>query len=314
MLNKIADVIRGLSADGVQKANSGHPGMPLGAAEIGAVLYSEVLQHDPTDPTWPNRDRFVLSAGHASMLLYALLHLTGYDLPLSEIKRFRQLGSRTPGHPEYGVTSGVETSTGPLGQGFANAVGLALAEAMMAARFNRPGYNIVDHYTYVLASDGDMMEGVSSEAASLAGHWGLAKLICIYDSNRISIEGSTDIALTESVGQRFQAYGWHVQTIDGHDAQQISSALEAAKAEKNKPSLIIAETVIGRKSPREDSAKSHGEPLGEENVVALKRVLNLPQEPFFVPEEVYDFYVTKRGTWKTKREQWEELFARWSQA
>ena len=313
MLNKIADVVRGLSADGVQQAKSGHPGMPLGAAEIGTVLYSEILQHDPTDPAWPNRDRFVLSAGHASMLLYALLHLTGYDLPMSELKRFRQLGSRTPGHPEYGVTPGVETSTGPLGQGFANAVGLALAEAMLAARFNRPGYNIVEHYTYVLASDGDMMEGISAEAASLAGHWGLAKLICIYDSNRISIEGSTDIAFTESVGDRFRAYGWHVQTVDGHDPQQIISALEAAKAEKTKPSLIIAETIIGRKSPREDSAKSHGEPLGEENVVALKKALNLPEEPFFVPEEVYDFYATKRRAWKMKREQWEELFARWSQ-
>lgn len=314
MLSKVADVIRGLAADGVQKASSGHPGMPLGAAEIGAALYSEVLRHDPTEPAWPNRDRFVLSAGHASMLLYALLHLTGYDLPLSELQRFRQLGSRTPGHPEYGVTPGVETSTGPLGQGFGNAVGMALAEAMLAARFNRAGYPVVDHYTYVLAGDGDMMEGVSSEAASLAGHWGLAKLICVYDSNRISIEGSTDMAFTESVADRFQAYGWHIQTIDGHDPQQIIDALECAKAEKSKPSLIVAQTIIGHKSAREGSAKSHGEPLGEEAVAALKEKLGLPQEPFYVSDEVRRFYAEKRSDWKAMRQSWDDLFAHWSQA
>ncbi|MGI6609713.1 MAG: transketolase [Limnochordia bacterium] len=314
MLNRVADVIRSLAADGVQKASSGHPGMPLGAAEIGAVLYSEVLRHDPAEPGWSNRDRFVLSAGHASMLLYALLHLSGYDLPLSELQRFRQLGSRTPGHPEYGATPGVETSTGPLGQGLGNAVGMALAEKMLAARFNRPGYAVVDHYTYVLAGDGDMMEGVSAEAASLAGHWGLSKLICIYDSNRISIEGSTDIAFTESVADRFRAYGWHIQTIDGHDPEQIISALETAKAEKGKPSLVIAQTIIGHKSGREDSAKAHGEPLGEKEVAALKERLKLPQEPFYVPDEIYGYYTARRSTWSTMRQQWERLFAQWSQA
>ncbi|HHT27684.1 MAG TPA: transketolase [Firmicutes bacterium] len=312
MLEKIADVVRGLVADSVQKAKSGHPGMPLGAAEIGAVLYSEVLAHDPTAPDWPNRDRFVLSAGHGSMLLYSFLHLTGYDMPMSELQQFRQLGSRAAGHPEYGMAPGIETTTGPLGQGIANAVGMALAEAMQASRFNKPGYDIVNHYTYTLVGDGDLMEGVASEAASLAGHLGLGKLIAIYDANSISIEGSTDLAFTEDVAGRFSAYGWHVQQIDGHDCEQIATAIAAAQAEEGRPSLIIARTSIGKKSLKENSNKSHGEPLGEKEVAALKKALGFPDTEFYVPAEVYEFYAQKRKTWAAKRAAWEEMFERWS--
>jgi transketolase len=313
MLEKIADVVRGLAADGVQKAKSGHPGMPLGTAEIGAVLYSDILVHDPTTPKWPNRDRFVLSAGHGSMFLYSFLHLTGYDMPMSELKRFRQLGSRAAGHPEYGLAPGIETTTGPLGQGIANAVGMALAEAIQAARFNKPGYDIVNHYTYTLVGDGDLMEGVASEAASLAGHLGLGKLIAIYDSNSISIEGSTELAFTEDVGGRFAAYGWHVQHIDGHDCKQIMAAITAAQAEKERPSLIIARTNIGKKSLKENSNKSHGEPLGEAEVAELKKSLGFPTEAFYVPAEVYDFYAQKRQGWAKKRAEWEAVFEKWSQ-
>ena len=245
-LAHMANIVRGLSADGVEKAGSGHPGLPLGCAEIGSVLYFDALRHSPQNPDWPNRDRFVLSAGHGSMLLYSLLHLSGYDLPLEELKQFRQLGSQTPGHPEYGDTIGVETTTGPLGQGLANAVGMAIAERMLAERFNRPGYPIVDFYTYVLCGDGCMMEGITAEASSLAGHLKLDKLIVIYDSNRITIEGSTDIAFTESVKDRYLAYGWHVQEVDGHNVDQLKEAIEKAKQEQNRPSLIIAETQIGK--------------------------------------------------------------------
>ena len=217
MISTIANTIRGLAADMVEKANSGHPGLPLGAAEMAAVLYSEILRHDPAAPDWPDRDRFVLSAGHGSALLYSLLHLTGYDLPIEELERFRQLGSKTAGHPEYGAAPGIETTTGPLGQGLANAVGMALAERMLAARFNRPGYEIVNHYTYVLAGDGCLMEGVTAEASSLAGHLGLGKLIVFYDDNTITIEGSTELAFTENVAERYAGYGWLIQHIDGHD-------------------------------------------------------------------------------------------------
>ena len=312
MLTTIAHTVRGLTADAVEKAKSGHPGMPLGCAEIGAVLYSDVLKHDPTDPAWPDRDRFVLSAGHGSMFIYSFLHLTGYDLPMSELKNFRQLGAKTAGHPEYGLVPGVETTTGPLGQGVANAVGMALAERMLAAKFNRPGYEIVDHYTYVLAGDGCLMEGVSAEASSLAGHLGLGKLIVIYDSNQISIEGDTELAFTESVADRYRAYGWQVLEINGHDFQAIADALAAARAEKNKPSLIVARTRIGRYSALEGSEKSHGAPLGEENVKALKKALGLPDEEFYVPQEVYDFYAERRKVWTERRREWEKLFAEWS--
>ena len=230
MLRNIANVVRGLSADAVEKANSGHPGLPIGCADIGALLYGEVLKYDPEKPDWPNRDRFVLSAGHGSMLLYSLLHLAGFNVSLDDLKNFRQLHSKTPGHPEYGYTEGVETTTGPLGQGFANAVGMAIAEEMLAARFNTAEDKIVDHYTYTLMGDGCMMEGVVAEAASLAGHLGLGKLIAIYDDNEISIEGGTDLAFTENVGARFKAYNWHVvEDVDGHDFNALRKAIEEAK-------------------------------------------------------------------------------------
>ena len=280
--------LRLLAADAVQEARSGHPGLPMGAADMAYVLWTRFLKHNPADPGWPDRDRFVLSAGHGSMLLYALLHLTGYDLSLDEIRRFRQWGSRTPGHPELGLTPGVETTTGPLGQGFANAVGMAIAEAHLAARINRPGFPIVDHHTYVLASDGDLMEGISHEAASLAGHLGLGRLICLYDSNGVSIDGPTTLTFTEDVAARFIAYGWHVQRIDGHDLAAVAGALAAARAETARPSLIIARTRIGFGSPnRQGTAKAHGEPLGEEEVRLTKERLGWPPDlRFHIPAEV----------------------------
>jgi transketolase len=282
------NTIRFLAVDAVQKANSGHPGMPMGAATIAYVLWDKFLKHSPRDPAWHDRDRFVLSAGHASMLLYALLHLTGYDLTLGDIRAFRQLGSKTPGHPEYPRTPGVEVTTGPLGQGFAHAVGMAAAERWLAAHFNRPGHDIVDHRTYVLASDGDMQEGVASEAASLAGTWQLGKLVCLYDKNGIQIEGRTDVVFTEDVGSRFEAYGWHVVgPIDGFDVTAVEQSIQQAVAEVARPSMIICETVIGYGSPEQDTEKVHGAPLGRKNVEAAKAELAWPQEPLlFVPEEV----------------------------
>ncbi len=313
MLDTIAGTVRGLAADMVEKAQSGHPGMPLGAAELAAVLYSEILRHDPAAPDWPDRDRFVLSAGHASALLYILLHLTGYDLSMEELKRFRQLGAKTAGHPEYGLAPGIETTTGPLGQGLANAVGMALAERMLAARFNRPGYEIVNHYTYVLAGDGCLMEGVTAEASSLAGHLGLGKLIVFYDDNQITIEGSTGLAFTENVAERYAGYGWHIQRIDGHNPRQILQAVNKAKAITNKPSLIIAKTVIAKGSPLEGSHKSHGAPLGQENIAALKKNLGLPPVEFYVPDEVYRHFAAKQQEWKKARELWEEKFRAWAE-
>ncbi|MCJ7775830.1 MAG: transketolase, partial [Desulfobulbaceae bacterium] len=244
------NTIRMLSVDGVEKANSGHPGMPMGAAGMAYVLWTRFLRHNPLHPQWYDRDRFVLSAGHGSMLLYSLLHLTGYDLSLEELMNFRQWGSKTPGHPEYGLAPGVETTTGPLGQGFSNGVGMAIAERYLAAHFNQPGHVIVDHYTYVIVGDGDLMEGISHEAASLAGHLGLGKLICLYDDNHISIEGSTDIAFTESRTARFEAYGWHVQKVDdGNDLEAIETAITEAQKETGRPSFIAVRTHIGYGSP-----------------------------------------------------------------
>lgn len=312
MIKKIADTIRGLAADTVEKAQSGHPGMPLGAADLGAVLFTEIMKHNPDDPLWPDRDRFVLSAGHGSALLYSLLHLTGYNLPLEELKRFRQFGSKTPGHPEYHVTPGVETTTGPLGQGIANAVGMALAERMLAARFNRPGYEIVDHYTYAIAGDGCMMEGVSAEASSLAGTLSLGKLIVLYDDNDISIEGSTDLAFTENVGQRYQSYGWQVLQIDGNDPSQIVKALLEAKADLTRPKLIIAKTVIAKGSPLEGNCESHGSPLGKENLAALKKTLGLPDQEFYIPQEIIEFLSNKRREWMNIQNAWKEKFEAWS--
>jgi transketolase len=282
------NTIRMLSADGVQKANSGHPGMPMGAAAMAYVLWTRFLRHSPKDPTWPNRDRFILSAGHGSMLLYSLLHLSGYDLSLEELQNFRQWGSKTPGHPEHGATPGVETTTGPLGQGFANGVGMALAERYLAARFNQPGHHIVDHFTYGIVSDGDLMEGISHEAASLAGHLGLGKLIYFYDDNHISIEGDTDITFSENRTGRFVAYGWHVQRVDdGNDLDALEQAIAEAQKETKRPSLIAVRTHIGYGSPnKQDTAGAHGEPLGAEEIQRTKENLGWPLEPsFLIPEE-----------------------------
>jgi len=283
------NTIRTLAMDAVQKANSGHPGMPMGAAPMAYVLWTRFLKHNPTNPHWPDRDRFVLSAGHGSMLLYSLLHLTGYDLPLEELQNFRQWGSRTAGHPEHGLTPGVETTTGPLGQGFANGVGMAVAERFLAEHFNQPGHTMVDHTTYAIVSDGDLMEGVASEAASLAGHLGLGKLIYLYDDNHISIEGSTDLAFTEDVEHRFEAYSWHVQRVDdGNDLAAIAAAIAAAQAATEQPSLIMVRTHIAYGSPgKQDTAEAHGAPLGEEEVLRTKENLGWPAEPpFYIPDEV----------------------------
>jgi len=282
------NTIRFLAVDAVQNANSGHPGLPLGAAPMAFQLWQRFLKHNPAHPTWFDRDRFVLSAGHGSMLLYALLHLTGYDLPLDEIRRFRQWRSRTPGHPERGLTPGVEVSTGPLGQGFGNAVGLAIAEAHLRARYNRPGFEVIDHFTYVLASDGDLMEGVASEAASLAGHLRLGKLVCLYDDNRVTLSSSTGLCFTEDCTARFAAYGWHVQTVsDGNDLVSIGLALEAARSEQVRPSLILVHTHLGYGSPgKQDSFEAHGSPLGVDEVRLTKEHLGWPAEPaFLIPEE-----------------------------
>ena len=291
--------LRTLAMDAVQQANSGHPGLPMGAADMAYVLWTRFLKHHPANPAWPDRDRFVLSAGHGCMLLYGLLHLSGYDLSLDDIKHFRQWGSRTPGHPEYDLTPGVEATTGPLGQGFANGVGMALAEAHLAARFNRPGHPLVDHYTYAIVSDGDLMEGISHEAASLAGHLGLGKLIYLYDCNGITIDGPTSLAFTEEVATRFTGYGWHVQAIDGHDMPAAEAALQAAQEETARPSLIVARTHIGFGSPnRQDTAKAHGEPLGEEEVRLTKERFGWPPDAkFHVPEEARARFQesTKRG-------------------
>ncbi|NJO85128.1 MAG: transketolase, partial [Blastochloris sp.] len=291
------NTIRALSIDAVQQAKSGHPGMPLGAADISYVLWKHYLKHNPADPAWPNRDRFVLSAGHGSMLLYSLLHLSGYAVSLDDVKNFRQLGSKTAGHPEYGLTPGVETTTGPLGQGISNAVGMALAEQHLASRFNRPDLPIVDHLTYVIASDGDMMVGISHEAASLAGHLKLGKLIVLYDSNNISIDGPTELTMTEDVGQRFAAYGWHVQAVDGHSHAELAQAIEQAQATTTQPSLIVCSTHIGFGSPNtQDTEKCHGAPLGAEEVRLTKRSLGWPEEPpFIVPDDVVPAYASRHA-------------------
>jgi len=315
MLENVANIIRGLSVDAIENANSGHPGLPLGCAEIGAVLFGETLKHDPTDPNWPDRDRFILSAGHGSALLYSLLYLSGYDLTLDDIKNFRQLGSRTPGHPEYGVTAGVEVTSGPLGQGLANGVGMALAEKMLASRFNTEEYKIVDHYTYVLASDGCMMEGITSEAASIAGHLGLGKLIVIYDQNCISLACGTDTTFTESVADRYRAYNWRViENIDGHNIDELKMALMKARENDEKPVLIIARTHIGFGAPtKQDSHTSHGAPLGKEEVEGLKKNIGLPvDKTFYISEEVEKYFKEKLQRHSAVRKKWEDTFTRWS--
>ncbi|MGD9077815.1 MAG: transketolase [Desulfobacterales bacterium] len=302
------NTIRMLAVDGVEKAKSGHPGMPMGAAAMAYILWTRFLRHNPEDPSWPNRDRFVLSAGHGSMLLYSLLHLSGYDLSMEELQNFRQWGSKTPGHPEHGLTPGVETTTGPLGQGFANGVGMALAERYLAERFNRPGHHIVDHFTYGIISDGDLMEGISHEAASLAGHLGLGKLIYFYDDNHISIEGDTDIAFTENRTGRFVAYGWHVQRVDdGNDLDALEQALNEARKETRRPSLIAVRTHIGYGSPsKQDTPGVHGEPLGPEEIKLTKDNLKWPREPsFLVPDEVSTHFRQTADTGRKLQESWQ---------
>jgi len=284
----MADCIRFLSMDAVQQAKSGHPGAPMGMADIATVLFKDFLRFDAADPYWIDRDRFILSNGHGSMLLYSLLYLTGYDLSLDDIKQFRQWRSKTPGHPEYSVTPGVEVTTGPLGQGFGNAVGMAMVEAFLAATFNRPGHEIINHYTYGICSDGDLMEGISSEAASLAGHLKLGKLIFLYDDNSVSLDGDTQMAFTEDRALRFEAYGWHVQKVNGMDADQVERAIVAARQETERPSMILARTHIGYGAPHmQDTSRAHGSPLGEDEIRATKQFYGWnPEARFYVPDEV----------------------------
>ncbi len=313
----IVNTIRALAMDAVEKAKSGHPGMPMGMADAAYVLWTRFLKHSPSSPKWPDRDRFVLSAGHGSMLLYSLLHLFGYDLQMEDLMQFRQWESRTPGHPEHWCAPGVETTTGPLGQGFANGVGMALAERMLAAHFNCAGEEpIVDHYVYAICSDGDIMEGISHEAASIAGHLGLGRLIYLYDDNHITIEGSTDLAMSEHVGRRFEGYNWHVQRVDGHDRKAVAAALEAAQAEKERPSIIICRTHIARGSPhKQDTAESHGAPLGEEEVRLTKQALGFPTEPlFFVPDIVRKTLAARRRELDGQEEAWRQRFVKWGSA
>ncbi len=305
------NTIRFLSADAVQQANSGHPGLPMGAAPMAYAIWTRHLRHNPANPGWANRDRFILSGGHGSMLLYSLLHLTGYDLSLEDLKQFRQWGSRTPGHPEYGHTPGVEATTGPLGQGFANGVGMAMAEAHLAAVYNRPGHTLIDHYTYAIVTDGDLMEGVASEAASLAGHLRLGKLIYLYDDNRISIEGSTNLAFTEDRAQRFAAYGWHVQHVaDGLDVEAIDGAIQAAKLDP-RPSLIVVPNIIGYGLPtRQGTAKAHGEPPGDQELNGAKEHLDWPLEPrFFVPEPALAFFRQAVPQGAAREAEWQQRLA-----
>jgi transketolase len=311
------NAIRMLSVDAVEKAKSGHPGAPMGLAPSAYVLWTRFLKHNPRNPSWSDRDRFVLSAGHGSMLLYSMLHLTGYDLPLEQIQQFRQWGSRTPGHPERELTPGVETTTGPLGQGFGNGVGMAIAEAYLAARYNRPGFEIINHFTYGIVSDGDLMEGVAAEAASLAGHLKLGKLIYLYDSNQISLAASTDLTFTENCAQRFEAYGWHTQAVmDGNDLEAIEQALRAARSEATRPSLILVRTHIGYGSPgKQDTFEAHGSPLGEAEVKLTKQKLGWPLEPpFLVPEEALARFREALAKGEKEEAAWKEKFSAYSQA
>ncbi len=315
-LKKTATSVRALSMDGVQKANSGHPGLPMGIADLGALLFSQIMRHDPKSPDWADRDRFVLSAGHGSMFLYSLLHLSGYGLSLDEVKNFRQIGSKTPGHPEYGHTAGVETTTGPLGAGFSNAVGMAIAETMLAARFNTAADKIIDHYTYAISGDGCLMEGLTAEAASMAGHLKLGKLIVFYDSNRITIEGDTSIAFTEDVAKRFEAYGWQTLSGDAYDLEQITKLVEEAKKETQKPTLIILKSIIGYGAPNKAGSHSvHGAPLGADEIAAARTHLGIPvDQDFYVFPEVYDYMNECAATGKKLHEDWNARFEKWSAA
>jgi transketolase len=312
---RAVNTIRMLAADGVQSANSGHPGLPMGMAQAAFVLWTRAMRYNPRNPNWNNRDRFVLSAGHGSMLLYALLHLTGYDLPLEELKSFRQWGSMTPGHPEYGHAPGVETTTGPLGQGFANGVGMAMAERWLAENYNQDGYPVVDHYTYAIVSDGDLMEGVASEAASLAGHLRLSKLIYLYDNNHITIDGKTDLSFSEDWAKRFEAYGWHVQSVDGMDGEAVAAAIQIAQLDP-RPSIIGCRTVIGYGSPNKaGTSKSHGEPLGKDELAATKKNLEWPAEPaFYIPDDVKEFFLHAVDQGAQWEDEYDRLFDSYSAA
>jgi len=312
---QLANAIRVLSMDAVQKANSGHPGAPMGMADIAEVLWNDFLKHNPQNPDWADRDRFVLSNGHGSMLIYSLLHLTGYDLSMEDLKQFRQLHSKTPGHPERGYTPGIETTTGPLGQGIANGVGMALAEKILAAQFNRDGHNVVDHHTYVFLGDGCMMEGVSHEACSLAGTLGLGKLIAFYDDNGISIDGHVEGWFTDDTAKRFEAYGWHViRAVDGHNSAAIKAAVESAKAEAKRPTLIITKTIIGFGSPnKQASHDSHGSPLGLEEVALVRKTLNWEYEPFVIPADVYAGWDAKAKGAAVEKS-WNDKFAAYQKA
>ncbi|HVO37466.1 MAG TPA: transketolase [Spirochaetia bacterium] len=312
-LSAVANSVRSLTIDAVEKAKSGHPGLPLGCAELGALVYGELLNHWPGDPRWINRDRFVLSAGHGCMLLYSLLHLSGYDLSLDDIKSFRQLGSRTPGHPEWGHTPGVEATAGPLGQGLANAVGMAIAERILAAKFNTPARKVIDHVTYVLASDGDMMEGVASEAASVAGHLGLAKLIVFYDSNQITIEGKTDLAFSENVLKRYEGYGWRALDGSMYDLPAIMSMAEEARKAGEKPTIIRLQSTIGKSAPtKAGTAKVHGEPLGPEEAAAAKKAIGVPDGcQFYVFPEAAEYFRSREKSWKSRYDEWNSNLASW---
>jgi transketolase len=313
MIAETAKIIRGLSMDGVQRANSGHPGMPMGMADIAAVLWTNHLNHNPNNPAWFNRDRFVLSNGHGSMLIYSLLHLYGYDLSIDDLKDFRQWGSKTPGHPENHVTPGVETTTGPLGQGIANAVGMAMAEESLAGRYNKEDNNIIDHYTYAFIGDGDLEEGISHEACSLAGHHKLGKLVVLYDDNNITIDGETSLSFTENTAQRFEAYGWHVQACDGHNLEAIDAAIDAAKEVTDKPSIIACKTVIGFGSPKKAGTSSaHGEPLGAEELAITKKALGLPLEDFYVSDEVKEFCLDSGNEGVETEEEWDLQLANYA--
>ena len=308
---QLANAIRALSMDGVQKAKSGHPGAPLGMADMAEALWRGFLRHNPKDPKWANRDRFILSNGHASMLIYSLLHLTGYDLSIEDLKQFRQLDSKTPGHPEYGDVPGVETTTGPLGQGLANAVGFAMAEQMLGDEFNREGFDIVDHYTYVFMGDGCLMEGISHEACSLAGTLGLGKLIALYDSNHISIDGDVSGWFGDDTAKRFQAYHWQVQEVDGHDGEAIRKAIKAAQEDKDHPSIIICHTTIGKGSPnKQGTAASHGAPLGDEEIALTRKALGWEYPPFEIPQDIYDKWSAVESGAKLEQE-WNDLFAKY---
>ncbi len=314
LAEQAVNTIKFLSVDAVEKANSGHPGMPMGAADAAFVLWTKFLRHDPTSPEWPDRDRFVLSAGHGCMLLYSLLHLSGYDLPMSELQSFRQWGSKTPGHPEFGLTVGVESTTGPLGQGISNAVGMAMSRELLAARFNGVGdFNPIHHRIFALASDGDLMEGVSAEASSLAGHLRLGSLIVLFDDNRITIEGDTELACSDDIARRYEGYGWHVEWTDGHDHDAVARAIEAGCAETGRPSLIGLRTHIAHGSPnKQDSASSHGSPLGADEVKAAKKQAGWPDEPcFHVPDEVRSFFKARAEEGAALRTSWEQNLQGW---